>query len=343
MTDYKKLKVADLRKILVDEHGWTEEQADGVKGKPNLIYEVKKARRESGELPGDDEGMEEVVDAVDFDDTVENDESSGFIDSDGELPEDEEPTYTDPDWSDYVMSYFRDEDLADGKSPTCAALRRVAEKLLGEIVFSGAVDVQATNSVDKIGRATVVYEIKIAWVRDLPLYVNPQNDEIPLRTYRGVADSWINNTDKPYVLYPAAIAETRAEARALRKALRISNVIAAEEWAGQEIEDNVDKIVNMSRNAGESAGEWDDTGYISNVQKITIKKKCADLGIDPNKFINKSYHEGNRPKPKYQSIDEVEKNVARHMIKVLNQYQSDTKQSKDIPEEIKLKENNDEG
>ena len=47
-------------------------------------------------------------------------------------------------------------------------------------------------------------------------------------TFVGAADCSSKNTDAPYVNYPTAIAESRAEARCLRKALNI-NMLAMEE------------------------------------------------------------------------------------------------------------------
>jgi len=46
--------------------------------------------------------------------------------------------------------------------------------------------------------------------------------------YSEVADSWEGNTDDMFCAFAVAIASTRAEARALRKALKIKGVAAEE-------------------------------------------------------------------------------------------------------------------
>ena len=51
---------------------------------------------------------------------------------------DSRPSMMDDEWSDYVMSHFKSNELIDG-NPICAGLRRVAELLLGDIVNSGSI------------------------------------------------------------------------------------------------------------------------------------------------------------------------------------------------------------
>ncbi len=65
---------------------------------------------------------------------------------------------TDPEWNDYVLSHFQENEMFDGR-PLCAGLRRVAEQLLGRVVSSRPTQIFAPTSGDEIGRATVVWEI----------------------------------------------------------------------------------------------------------------------------------------------------------------------------------------
>ena len=49
--------------------------------------------------------------------------------------DDGSPLPTDPKWNDYVLEFFEDGEMFDGR-PLCAGLRRVAELLLGRIISS---------------------------------------------------------------------------------------------------------------------------------------------------------------------------------------------------------------
>jgi len=118
---------------------------------------------------------------------------------------------TSPEWNDHVLSYFEKSELYEGR-PLTAGLRRVAELLLGRIVSSRPTQVFAPVSGNEIGRATVVWELVFA---DGSLFSD-------------VADCWEGNTDDAFCVFNTATAATRAEGRALRKALRLKTVSAEE-------------------------------------------------------------------------------------------------------------------
>lgn len=118
---------------------------------------------------------------------------------------------TDVEWNDYVLSNFNDNEMFDGR-PLCAGLRRVAELLLGRIVVSRPTQIFPPTSGDEIGRATVVWEVVF------------EDGSI----FSDVADAWEGNTDDTFCVFNTATAATRAEGRALRKALRIKTVAAEE-------------------------------------------------------------------------------------------------------------------
>ena len=73
------------------------------------------------------------------------------------------PSVTSPEWNDYVLSLFEENELYDGR-PLCAGLRRVAELLLGEIVSSKPTQIFPPLKGDEIGRATVIWEIVFSMV-----------------------------------------------------------------------------------------------------------------------------------------------------------------------------------
>ena len=121
------------------------------------------------------------------------------------------PAMTDPQWNDYVMSMFTDKEMYNG-NPLVNGLRRVAEVVLGPIVYSGPTQVFPPQRDDHHGRATVVFTVEF------------QNG----MRFSEVADCWEGNTDDMFCAYAIATASTRAEGRALRKALRIKAVAAEE-------------------------------------------------------------------------------------------------------------------
>ena len=218
------------------------------------------------------------------------------------------PAYGSKEWNDYIMGKFEPRELIDG-NPICAGLRRVAEEVLGSIVSSRPLQVWPSTDVNGPGRATVVFEVVINWM-----------DSGELRTYAEVADVWHGNTDDLFCAHHVATASTRAEGRALRKALKIK-CLAAEELAKKDIVSIVRQSVNAEK---ELDGEWKEEDAISLPQTNFIDTKCKQLDINVMKFINiGSSH--------YGSISEVSKKTASKMLSILNEYQT---QEKDIPEAI---------
>ena len=71
------------------------------------------------------------------------------------------PSITSPEWNDYILELFADNELFDGR-PTCAGLRRVSELVLGQIVSSKPTQVFPPSSGDEVGRATVIWEVVFA-------------------------------------------------------------------------------------------------------------------------------------------------------------------------------------
>ena len=126
------------------------------------------------------------------------------------------PDPTSPEWNDYVMGYFQEDELIDGR-PLAAGLRRVAELIMGPIVESGPTQVFPPQNDRDPGRATVIWKIRF------------ENGN----TYSDVADCWEGNTDNKYVAFSVATAATRSEARALRKALKISCLLYTSDAADE--------------------------------------------------------------------------------------------------------------
>jgi len=207
------------------------------------------------------------------------------------------------EWNDYVMGHFQKNELIDG-NPICAGLRRVAELLLGDVVESGPIKVFPATDNNGPGRATVVYQVIFNWMNS-GMY----------KTFKEVADVWHGNTDDLFCAHPVATASTRAEGRALRKALKI-RCLAAEELAKKNIVEIVQQTVAVATVSNDVR--------ISQQQIQFIDNKCKQLDISVTNFI--SMGEKN-----YNSINDVDKNCAKLMIKHLNGYQNG---ETDVPESI---------
>jgi len=218
------------------------------------------------------------------------------------------PAYGSDEWDDFVMSRFKKGEvfsMPNGKpTVSCAGLRRVAEELLGDIVVSRPSQVFPAMDVDGPGRATVVFEVTIDWF-----------NSGRMRTFSDVADVWHGNTDDLFCAHPVATASTRAEGRALRKALRIK-CLAAEELAKKDVASIVRMSVETSKKTQISQeGDWDVESKISEVQINFIDTKCKQADVDVTKFLNM----GKEP---IEDITKVSKQKALKMIEHLNTIQS---------------------
>ena len=116
------------------------------------------------------------------------------------------------EWTNHVLGILRENEFING-NPTADGLRRAATVVFGD--FNSYTNVIQCPDVMNSGRATVVVNIRFR--------NRPEMD------CDGAADVFYGNTEKTYAVHPVATAETRAEGRALRKALRLTKTLAAEE------------------------------------------------------------------------------------------------------------------
>ena len=198
------------------------------------------------------------------------------------------PAYNSVEWDAYVMSLFDSSELSDG-FPKTVGLRRVAELLLGDIISSKPIQVFPTDG-NGPGRATVVYEVSFLWKLE-----RTNEDPQQIRTYADVADVWMGNSDSLFLGFAVASASTRAEGRALKKALKLKKC-SAEELTSTDVA----KVV---------ASECEDK--ISNDQVNFIDSRCKKLGISLIGFINS----GNKS---YRSIYDVSRETAGKMVQELS-------------------------
>ena len=211
-----------------------------------------------------------------------------------------------PEWADHVMTLFSEDELSDGK-PLVKGLRRVAGMLFNGIRSSGPVQVFPPKDDNQIGRATVVYEV---------VFGNGVR-------YAEVADCWHDNTDDFVLVYAMASASTRAEGRALRKALNI-NVVSAEEITSKDTTELARE--SRRRNQPPTTGEVDEKrSMMSGAQSALIGRRCAAMNIDRELFFEDII--GVRDEGKLTKDD------ASQVIEQLNNYQNG---SAAIPDEILL-------
>jgi hypothetical protein len=212
------------------------------------------------------------------------------------------PSMLSPEWHEYAMTLFQEDEMMNGH-PLVAGLRRVTELVLGPIVFSGPTWVKPTERDDHHGRATVIFTVEFA---------------SGLKCSE-VADSWEGNTDDMFCAFAVAIASTRAEARALRKVLKIKGV-AAEELTKK---DTAKIVRDLSKQTSSSSGDYNDSARMSDAQSNFIDVKCKQLNVNGSKLLSSVFN--------VSSSKKITKKVASEIIDRLNDYQRD---KSSIPSEV---------
>ena len=211
------------------------------------------------------------------------------------------PSINDIDWTEYVLGLLSDDEKIKG-NPTTDGLRRIFEIALNCSVIGADSEVVQAPSPDNEKRATVTHKLTFV-LNDVSV-----PEESKYRSVSGAADVYWGNCDKIYRNHPVAVAETRAEGRALRRALKLRKVIAAEEMA-EEIDDHhdansVNKITNNQINF---------IDVIAQRINIDVKKLLQSNNLDHENLYN-LHHED-----------------AVNIIRLLSRYQQSVS---DIPENI---------
>ena len=276
--------VKDLREILTS-CGYEEEDLQGMK-KAELEEAVEEAQGQSAVA------VAELSDA----ETVKDEMYSKVED----VPTKPDIGPGDPDWTQFLLSELHEEELAKSEKGDTVVkvngLRRLAEKHLGNIVDQNVQVVQCPNP-DNQWTATVVVTITI-----LSHY---RNGNIEYRM-SDAADCSIINSDKKFSKFPTSMATTRAEARVLRKMLKI-NVVSEE-----EVLDNDDV-------------DFDNAGSILEPQIHMINAMCNRIGVNAHAFVAMG-------KRRLENIKDATQREAAQMIQLLNTYQQNLKK---IPDDIK--------
>lgn len=196
--------------------------------------------------------------------------------------EDHLPPYASPEWQKYVLGLLNPEELYDGY-PKCFGLRRLAHHLLGPIVEQGVSNLSVIPIVtaeEKNSRAvTVVYDVYIDWKlsTNVPLVVGYElNGVVPVynrRKFSGTADC-VEDMNSPYGRHPAATAETKAESRALKRALGINVITAEEKVSGYDDRESLENRKDISESK------------ISDQLKNFISAKLSKLDRDVDSTVS---------------------------------------------------------
>ena len=231
---------------------------------------TKAAEKEYDEMA---EELSELVDTLD-------------IDTAGEYPDapaHSGPADSDPEWSEYLLDQLSDHELING-APTVDGLRRITEKCFGEIIESRSTIIEPPRSDNGL-RCTICHTLVISKYRGM-------------RTIRvdGCVDVLHSKTPYPFKDHLVATADTRAEGKALRRALKI-RVITAEELQSESEEE-----VLVS-----------DEG-INDQQILAINQLCKRLDVNVESLV----------KTKSQSaekINDMNSLEARLVISQLSEFQ----------------------
>jgi hypothetical protein len=208
---------------------------------------------------------------------------------------DKKLTPNDLEWSDHVLGLLSDDEKIDG-NPTTDGLRRIFEIALECTVIDSTSDVVQSPDPQNEKRATVVHNITYA--------LNNVDDGTPnynnLRSVSGSADVYWGNCDKIYRNHPVAVAETRAEGRALRRALKLRKVVAAEEIAAN-VEDDV---------------TGDNVGKISSNQISFIDVMSKRLNIDVIKLLSSMSMDKNIKNLTHDNAVSIIRELSKHQQNV---------------------------
>ncbi len=292
-TGYEQTPIEEVRRILREDHEIVDEKILGCTKKALVDY-LLSIQKEAVET---NDNIEEVFDEAkeDSDDIMQpyTEEEVGLT----------MPAYGSEGWSDYVMLQFRNDEL-DGDAPKCDGCRRVVEEMIGPII-STTLPVTYPPTTSNNGTATVSVSIQIQVTNEL----HPLKGHVI--SCEDIADVNKDNCDPPYYKHASATAATRAEGRALRKILRLRNVITAEEASERaETTDN--------------DCDWQVDEPISGSQVSAITVMCKRLDIGVHEFINSG-------KNSYDDIHSINKSTGQRMIRELNKFQRKTKELPDLP------------
>lgn len=149
------------------------------------------------------------------------------------------PSMIDPEWTEYVLERFADNELDPSGRPKVNGLRRVSRLLLGPAIRSESRVIQSPLYVsDKsLLKQPAVVEHHLTILMSLVSAGEYKDYQNPIEHhFSAAAEVHAENCEAPFLHYAIPVAATRAEAIAYRKALML-DIISAEE-VQELIDDN---------------------------------------------------------------------------------------------------------
>ena len=251
-----------------------------------MTTKAKNTKKTSKSKDYDDmsEQLSELVESIDID-------VAGEYPDVAPVPEGTPSDY-DLEWSEYLLDQLADHELING-APTVDGLRRITEKCFGEIVESQSTIVEAPRSDNGL-RCTICHTLTIIKHRSM-------------RTIRidGCVDVLYGKTPHPFKDHLVATADTRAEGKALRRALKI-RVITAEELQSENEEE-----VLISEEG------------INDQQILAINQLCKRLDVNVESLVSSKCSNA-------EKINDINNLEARLIISQLSGFQ---RKPSDIEEE----------
>ena len=174
----------------------------------------------------------------------------------------------------YILDQLADHELVQG-SPTVDGLRRVTEKCYGEILESHSEVIESPSRQNL--RCTLKHNLVIR-----------KYSTDNLVRIAGCIDVAQDSLPYPFNMHMVATADTRAEGKALRRALKIK-VITSEEMQSKPDDGVMDE------------------GKVNDQQILAINQMCKRLDINVTKFVKDSYN-------KVKTINQISNMEARLLV-----------------------------
>jgi hypothetical protein len=206
------------------------------------------------------------------------------------------PKPSDYEWTEYALSFLRDEEQFNGY-PRVDGLRRLVELLVLPVC---SVNTEVVSPPCEDNHFTTTARV-IVTLTDGSYFC-------------GTADAGGRNTDFPFSVHPSAVAETKAEGRAYKKALRLSSINSAEE------------MIPVPKNNNENNPPNTREDRINRQQMTMLRARCIKGGNGLDVNLQKLVKEVTN-KNKVSSMSGSE---AREVASKLNEFMKNG-----VPEELK--------